>query len=166
MVLKPVEVVDTIDPESFKEQYYEAMKPLVIKKLSRGWPAYSTWDWDYFKAKVGKIEVGVYNNIKSDAHTPINKADGHMLFGDYLDKVRMGPVELRIFLFNLFIHAPELVKDFAWPDELMTGFVKRFPMLFVGGAGSVTHLRLVLISRLNSTSFSRVGTRHFDRRWR
>ena len=47
---------------------------------------------------------------------------------------------MRIFLFNIFEHAPELTKDFTWPDELMKGFIKRFPMLFVGGASSITHL--------------------------
>jgi len=154
MLLNPVEVVDSIDPASFKLKYYDTMKPVVIKNISLDWPAYSKWDWDYFKSKLGTVKVGVYNNIKSDAHTPVNKADDYMLFGEYLDKVRKGPVELRIFLFNLFLHAPELVKDFNWPDELMSGYVKRFPMLFVGGAGSVTHMHFDIdMSHILHTQF-------------
>ena len=154
MLLNPVEVVDAIDPASFKLNYYDAMKPVVIKNLSAEWPAYSKWDWDYFKYTLGTVKVGVYNNTKSDAHTPTNKADDYMLFGDYLDIVRQGPVHLRIFLFNLFLHAPELVQDFTWPDEMMTGYVKRFPMLFVGGAGSVTHMHFDIdMSHILHTQF-------------
>lgn len=131
------------------------MKPLVITGLAREWPAYSKWSWDYFKAAVGGTEVGVYNNIKSDAYTPVNKADDYMKFGDYLDMVKQGPVELRIFLFNIFQHAPQLVSDFTWPEHLMKGFVKRYPMLFVGGAGSVTHMHFDIdLSHIIHTQFA------------
>src|SRR5690606_283904 len=117
-------------------------------------PAYQKWNWDYFKQAVGEKEVGIYNNDKSDAHTPVNKADDYMNFGDYLDRVQAGPVGLRIFLFNIFQHAPQLVNDFTWPDELMNGFVKRFPMLFVGGAGSVTHMHFDIdLSHILHTQF-------------
>lgn len=154
MLLKPVEVVDTIDPGYFKLKYYNTMTPVVIKNISKDWPAHAIWNWDYFKAKLGNVRVGVYNNVKSDAHTPVNKADDYMLFGDYLDKVKQGPIELRIFLFNLFLHAPELVQDFSWPDELMSGYIKRFPMLFVGGAGSVTHMHFDIdMSHILHTQF-------------
>src|SRR5690606_41723803 len=98
------------------------------------------WNWVYFIVEVGHKEVGVYNNVKSDSYTPINTADDYMKFGEYLQKVKAGPLDLRIFLFNIFQHAPDIVQDFAWPDELMSGFVKKFPMLFVGGQGSVTHM--------------------------
>src|SRR5258705_1079718 len=106
MNLNPVDKVATIDPVVFREKYYNPMKPVVITELAKQWPAYTKWDWDYFKTVVGKTEVGVYNNIKSDAYTPVNKADDYMMFGDYLDMIRKGPVELRIFLFNIFLHAP------------------------------------------------------------
>ena len=39
---------------------------------------------------LGDKEVGVYNNIKSDAYTPINTADEYMKFGDYLRQVKQG----------------------------------------------------------------------------
>jgi hypothetical protein len=154
MQLKEVDVVEDISALSFKKEYYDRMRPLVIKGISKQWPAYGKWNWDFFKEVVGKVEVGVYNNIKSDNHTPVNKADGYMTFGEYLDMVEKGPVELRIFLFNLFTHAPELVQDFSFPDHLMKGFVKRFPMLFVGGAGSVTHMHFDMdMSHILHTQF-------------
>jgi hypothetical protein len=130
------------------------MKPLVIKDLSTSWPAYQKWNWDYFIDLVGEKEVGVYNNIKSDAYTPINTADAYMKFGDYLKKVKAGPLDLRIFLFNILQHAPQLTADFTWPEQFMKGFVKKFPMLFVGGQGSVTHLHFDIdMSHILHTQF-------------
>src|ERR1700744_5980674 len=68
--------------------------------------------------------------------------------------VRTGPAEWRIFLFNIFEHAPQLVSDFEWPEHLMKGFVKRYPMLFVGGAGSVTHMHFDIdLSHIVHTQF-------------
>jgi hypothetical protein len=140
MQLKPVDIVESISAEDFKNNYYKPMKPVIIKNLAKEWPAYKKWSWDYFIDTVGEKEVGVYNNVKSDAYTPINTADAYMKFGDYLKKVKAGPLDLRIFLFNIFQHAPQIVKDFTWPDNLMKGFVKKYPMLFVGGEGSITHI--------------------------
>ena len=118
MQLKPVTVVENIEPEIFKNDFYRTHTPVVIKNLSKEWPARTKWNWDYFKQVVGEKQVGVYNNVKSDAYTPINRADGYMKFGEYLDLIKKGPVELRIFLFNIFQHAPQLANDFTWPDHL------------------------------------------------
>ena len=77
MQLKPVAVFDSIDPEVFKKEYYEPYLPVVIKNLAKDWPAYSKWNWDYFKQLVGQKKVPLYNNVKSDAYTPINTADDY-----------------------------------------------------------------------------------------
>ncbi len=140
MQLKAIDIVENISTQDFNEKYYKPMKPLIIKNLAKEWPAYKKWNWDYFIDVVGNTDVGVYNNVKSDAYTPINTADAYMKFGDYLKKVKAGPLDLRIFLFNIFQHAPQLTKDFTWPDHLIKGFVKKYPMLFVGGEGSITHM--------------------------
>lgn len=154
MQLKAVDKVERISPQEFKTKYYNTKTPLVITGLAKQWPGYEKWNWDYFIKVVGDTEVGVYNNVKSDAYTPINTADDYMKFGDYLRQVKDGPLELRIFLFNIFQHAPELVKDFTWPEELMTGFVKKYPMLFVGGEGSITHMHFDIdMSHILHTQF-------------
>jgi hypothetical protein len=68
--------------------------------------------------------------------------------------ISRGPAAWRIFLFNIFDHAPGLVKDFTWPENLLKGFVKRFPMLFVGGASSVTHMHFDIdLSNILHTQF-------------
>ncbi|HYC28464.1 MAG TPA: cupin-like domain-containing protein, partial [Chitinophagaceae bacterium] len=154
MHLYTVDSVNTIQPDEFKENYYNPMKPLVIKDMAKQWPAYNTWNWDLFMKVVGEVKVGVYNNVKSDAYTPINKADDYMKFGEYIDMVRKGPAQWRIFLFNIFDHAPQLIQDFSWPDQYASGFVKRYPMLFVGGAGSITHMHFDIdMSHIFHTQF-------------
>ncbi len=140
MQLLAVPTFDKIEPEVFFNDFYLPQKPVIIKNLAKEWSAYQKWNWDYFKKLVGDKRVGLYNNIKSDAYTPINTADDYKSFGEYIDMISRGPAGWRIFLFNIFDHAPQLVQDFTWPEHLMKGFVKKYPMLFVGGASSVTHL--------------------------
>jgi hypothetical protein len=155
MLLKPVATFDTIEPEVFKREFYTPGIPVVIKKLSHDWPAYTKWNWDYFKQLVGDKKVPLYNNVKSDAYTPINTADDYKTFGEYIDMIKSGPAAWRIFLFNIFDHAPQLIKDFSWPEHLMKGFVKKYPMLFTGGAGSITHMHYDIdLSHILHTQFA------------
>ena len=155
MQLKQVPTVESIDPEVFKNEFYEPGLPVVIKDLSKDWPAYLKWNWDYFKQLVGDKKVPLYNNVKSDAYTPINTADDYKTFGEYIDMISRGPAAWRIFLFNIFDHAPQLTKDFTWPEHLMKGFVKKYPMLFTGGATSITHMHFDMdLSHILHTQFA------------
>lgn len=154
MQLKPIPSFDTIDPEVFRKEFYEPNRPVVIRRLSHDWPAYTKWNWEFFKSLVGDIKVPLYNNTKSDAYTPINKADDYKTFGEYIDMISKGPAGWRIFLFNIFDHVPELTQDFTWPEHLMKGFAKRYPMLFTGGAGSITHMHFDIdMSHILHTQF-------------
>ena len=155
MLLKPVVTVDSIAPGVFKKDFYQPGTPIVIKNLAKDWPAYAKWNWDYFKDLVGDKKVPLYNNIKSDAYTPINKADDYKTFGEYIDMIRKGPAGWRIFLFNIFDHAPQLINDFTWPEHLMKGFIKKYPMLFTGGATSITHMHFDIdMSHILHTQFA------------
>lgn len=154
MKLMPIEKVDKISPRDFRENFYNPMKPVILTNMAKEWAAYNKWNWDLFIQQVGHVQVGVYNNVKSDAYTPINTADDYMTFGDYINMVRKGPAEWRIFLFNIFDHAPQLITDFSWPEDYAGGFVKRYPMLFVGGKGSVTHMHFDIdLSHIFHTQF-------------
>jgi hypothetical protein len=155
MLLSAVPVVEHIELTDFDNNYLQNQKPLVIKGLAKEWLAYTKWNWQYFKQLVGQQTVGIYNNIKSDAYTPINKADDYKTFGEYIDMISNGPAAWRIFLFNIFDHAPELIGDFTWPEQLMKGFVKKYPMLFVGGASSITHMHFDIdLSNILHTQFA------------
>ena len=154
MQLQAVPTFKQLDPKKFQQEFYRPQKPVVIRDLAKDWPAYEKWNWDYFKKLVGDKRVGLYNNIKSDAYTPINTADDYKTFADYIDMISQGPAGWRIFLFNIFDHAPELVRDFTWPEHLMKGFVKKYPMLFVGGATSITHMHFDIdLSNILHTQF-------------
>jgi ribosomal protein L16 Arg81 hydroxylase len=155
MKLNSVPVVNSISPDDFRKNYYDPMKPVVIKDMAKNWPAYQKWNWQYFRELVGDKKVGIYNNVKSDSHTPINTADAYTTFGEYIDMVSKGPAEWRIFLFNILAHAPQLLKDFTWPENLMKGFIKKYPVLFVGGQGSITHMHFDIdLSHVFHTQFS------------
>ncbi len=155
MQLQPVDVVDEISAHDFRQQYYQTMRPLVIRNLAKTWPAYEKWNWNYFKELVGDQRVALYNNTKSDAYTPINTADDYKTFGEYIDMIKQGPAAWRIFLFNIFDHAPQLTQDFTWPEHLMKGFVKKYPMLFTGGATSITHMHFDIdLSHILHTQFA------------
>jgi hypothetical protein len=155
MQLQAVPTYNQIDCKIFLNEYYLPQQPVVIKSLAKEWPAFTKWNWDYFKQLVGNKQVALYNNVKSDAYTPINTADDYKTFGDYIDMISRGPAGWRIFLFNIFDHAPELVQDFSWPEHLMKGFVKKYPMLFVGGATSITHMHFDIdLSHIMHTQFA------------
>ena len=140
MQLTPIDRVSDITPEKFRKEYLGPHKPLIISDMSHNWPAFTKWTWNYFKDLVGKEKVGVYNNIRAGAHVPVNGADDYMLFGDYLDLIQKGPVELRIFLFNIFKAVPGIVEDFTFPNKYLKNVLKKFPMMFVGGSGSIAHM--------------------------
>jgi hypothetical protein len=65
MLLRPVTTVDSIDPCDFKKHFYYPGVPIVIKNLSKDWPAATKWNWEYFKQLVGDKLVPLYNNIKT-----------------------------------------------------------------------------------------------------
>ena len=50
-ILKPVDTVETISPEDFKKNYLDPRKPLIIKGLTKEWPAREKWTNDYLKEK-------------------------------------------------------------------------------------------------------------------
>ncbi len=140
MHLQPVDIVDDITPADFKKNYFEPKLPVIMRNLAKPWPACTKWNWDYLKEVAGSKKLGIYNNIKSDAYTPINKADDYTTFGEYIDMIRKGPAQWRIFFFNIFSHAPQLRQDFTWPTNYVKGFLKALPSLFAGGEGSITHM--------------------------
>lgn len=153
MQVQEIDKVDTISREDFRRYYLKPGKPLVIKQLSKQWPAYDKWTWAYLKDIAGNIEVPVYNNSRASAKVPVNGWDDKMTFAAYIDRISNGDSEWRIFLFNLFRYAPFLKKDFTYPT-LMGGFIKAFPMLFVGGAGSVAHMHYDIdLSHIFHTQF-------------
>jgi ribosomal protein L16 Arg81 hydroxylase len=131
----PIDVVQDIDIETFRQRYLKPRRPVVIKGYAKRWEAYQKWTFDYFKQVAGQQVVPLYDNSKVTASKKVNEPVAKMPFAQYLDLIAQQPSELRIFLFNIFKHIPTLVHDYQMPN-LVSGFMDSFPMMFFGGAGS------------------------------
>ncbi|MBB3055007.1 cupin-like domain-containing protein [Mucilaginibacter gotjawali] len=139
-ILHPIDIVDHISPEDFAANYLTPRRPLIIKGLTHNWPALQKWTPGYLKQVVGDKIVPLYDNSKADPAKPINSAAAEMPFDAYIDLIMSEPTELRIFFFNIFKQAPQLLNDIAFPKDLMGGFIESMPSMFFGGSDSVTFL--------------------------
>ena len=102
-ILKPIDTVENITSEDFKKNYLKTKKPLVIKGLTKDWPAREKWTPEYLKQMIGDVEVPLYDNAKADPSKPINAATTHMKFGDYIALIKREPTALSIFFFISFM---------------------------------------------------------------
>ena len=166
--LQPIDVVDTISKEYFRNKYLLPRKPLVIKNMARSWPAFEKWTMDYMKETVGDVEVPLYDSSKADPAAPINSSATKMKFTDYIDLISEKPTDLRIFLFDPIKSAPKLLEDYISPKDLMGGFLDKFPNMFFGGKGSETFLHFDIdLAHIFHTHFN--GRKHillFENKWK
>jgi len=167
-ILRPIDTVDTISPADFTENYLKPRRPLIIKGLTKDWPAREKWTPEYLKQVVGNKVVPLYDNSKADPSKPINAKAAEMPFNEYIDLIRSQPTELRIFFFNIFKQAPELINDIILPKDLMGGFLESMPAMFFGGSNSVTFLHYDIdLPHIFHTHF--VGRKHvilFENKWK
>ncbi|NAW50843.1 cupin-like domain-containing protein [Elizabethkingia argentiflava] len=168
LILKPIDVVEDISQKDFHEKYLKPRKPVVIKNMAKKWPAYKKWTLEYMKEVVGDVSVPLYDSSKADPSAPINASAAEMKFGDYIDLIQKEPTDLRIFLFDPIKFAPDLLKDYISPKDLMGGFLDKYPNMFFGGKGSVTFLHFDIdMAHIFHTHFN--GRKHillFDYKWK
>ena len=138
--LVPVDTVEEIDKQTFHEKYVKPGKPLLLKQYAKRWKAFEKWTPEYLKEVCGNKVVPLYNNSKADPSKPINASATSMPFNDYIDLICSVPSELRIFFFEVFKEAPQLLADYTYPTELMGGFIDNYPSMFFGGKGSKVFL--------------------------
>lgn len=166
--LSGVDTVEHISAPDFKKYYLDARRPLVIKGLTNSWPAREKWTAEYMKEIVGSKTVPLYDNSKADPAKPINTSAAVMPFNEYIDLIKSQPTELRIFFFNIFKHAPQLLDDIVLPKDLMGGFIESMPAMFFGGSNSVTFLHYDIdLPHIFHTHFG--GRKHvilFENKWK
>lgn len=136
---KEIDRRSNLTPEEFREEYLLPLKPVVFTDLIKDWPATEKWTFDWFRKNYGHLEVPLYGNDFHEAGKYYMTAKRHMKFGEYLTMIENGPTELRMFLYNIFEHAPELVKDFSMPD-IISGWNHRYYFMFFGGEGGMVNL--------------------------
>lgn len=136
----PIPVVDgtTISREEFQNNYYKPQKPVILRGLWKQYPAYTKWSMDFFKETMGSIEVGLYGNRKEDMSKTLQIPNAIMRFDEYLNLIEREPTDLRLFLFPVFKHKPELLKDFDYP-KIASGYIK-IPFMFFGPPKSIVRM--------------------------
>lgn len=132
--LQPIPRVKGISKEDFQRDYFVPQLPVVFEDLSKNWPAYNKWDFEYFRKKAGDIVVPLYDGKPAKGNQKSHGPAMKIKFGEFINILQAGPTDLRMFFFNLLQNCPELVNDFQYPD-LGVKFFKKLPVLFVGGEG-------------------------------
>lgn len=137
LTLQPVPKKTGLTRATFAEQHLNPMLPVVFTDFTQNWAGRQKWTIEFFKKQYGHLSVPVASPNYSKPGKNYMYPDTTMSFGEYLTLLDRGPMEYRIFLWNLFKYAPELIKDFDYPN-IMDGFIQDFPFMFFGGQGSVT----------------------------
>jgi len=130
-----VERVSDISAKDFQKHYVRPQKPVVIENVTKSWPAFEKWNFEYIKQIAGDKVVPLYNNDPVDYSKKINEPVARMKMSEYVDLLQKEPTDLRIFLYNLMKQVPELQQDYKMPD-LGLNLFKSLPMLFFGGEDS------------------------------
>ena len=137
--LQPIERRSGLTKQEFQQEYFNKNKPVILTDFTKDWPATQKWTFDYFRDNHGDLMVPVFDNDFRKAGEGYLAAKKEMKFGDYLTLIENEPTELRMFLFNIFKHVPELMNDIKKP-QIHDGFLMKFPMMFFGGQGSKVDL--------------------------
>lgn len=135
----PVQRTETLTRDEFLEKYKKPERPVIIERLTEGWPARRKWNLDFLKETAGDVVVPVYESTPSRDRKHQHAAAGHIPLAEYIERVENGEKNLRLFFFNFFNAIPDLTKDFEYPD-IGLKFFRKLPVLFMGGKGARVQL--------------------------
>lgn len=121
--------------DTFEMAYLKPLKPVIFTDFIDSWPAKNKWTIEFFKREYGHLMVPVYSAKSANPGKKYMAPDRHIPFREYLEILENGPTELRMFLYNIFRHVPELCNDYRKPT-IMDGFIDSFPFMFFGGQNS------------------------------
>lgn len=124
--------------KDFESRYLKPQKPVILRGLWKQYPAYEKWTMDYFRQTMGSLEVSLFSSLKANPSETLKVPHAKMKFNEYLDLIEKEPTDLRLFLFPVFKHKPELLKDFGYPK--ITGRYLKIPFMFFGPASSITRM--------------------------
>lgn len=139
MQYKTIDKRENLTAEEFKREYLLPHKPVIFKDLAKNWPATQKWRFKWFKKNYGNLKVPLYGNDFHQTGKNYMAPKITMAFKDYLDLIESKPTDLRMFLYDIFKHAPELVNDFSLPPIIYT-WNKRYYYLFFSGKGGKVNL--------------------------
>jgi hypothetical protein len=139
-ISKEIPVVDgnTITRIDFENNYLNPQLPVILRGLWKKYPAYNKWTLDYFREVMGDIEVNLFSSKLANPSETLSVPHAKMKFSDYLDLIEGEPTDLRMFLFPIFKHKPELLNDFGYPD--ITSRYLKIPFMFFGPKYAITRM--------------------------
>ncbi|NJM16553.1 MAG: cupin-like domain-containing protein, partial [Bacteroidales bacterium] len=89
---------------------------------------------------LGHAEVGVFDGALQKHDRSFKKPHRKMKFGHYIKQITSNEdSDVRLFLFNIFKHAPDLRNDFDFPP-LTRLYLKSVPFMFFGGKNAVVRM--------------------------
>lgn len=135
MELEQIPRIQSTTKKAFIRDYVRPQKPVVIEHLIDDWDAFGTWNLSYIREIAGDKEVPLYDDRPVKHDEGFNQAHATMKMRDYIDLLKKGPTNYRIFLYNLMKEVPSLKQDFKFP-KIGLRLLKQIPMLFFGGEGS------------------------------
>ena len=133
--LEAIPRLKTISKKDFLENYVRPQKPVVIEHLVDDWPAVQKWNLDYISEVAGEKVVPLYDDRPINSKQKFNEPHTEMKMANYIELLKSGPTNYRIFLYHLLKEVPVLQNDFKFPD-LGIRFIKQLPTLFFGGENS------------------------------
>lgn len=139
MKLKPVETISGISSNDFINNYLNKSQPVILKDFIRPESAcWTKWSYDYFKQIAGDEIIDIFGKEEDGQSYVASPPVARKSFGEYLDIIKAGPTELRLFLFNLMKLRPELKKDVLYNDVTGGKILQNLPFMFFGGEGAAT----------------------------
>src|SRR6516225_9903923 len=102
------ERVGTISKRSFYERYRMLRRPVLLSDFTSSWPARQKWSIEYLKSVAGHREIPVYDRRPSRGRQHQHAAAARMRLGEYLECLRAGECDLRIFFLRVVDELPEL----------------------------------------------------------
>lgn len=137
--LAPVDVLSVVDRAKFQTDYFQPLRPLVLRGLASDWPALNKWTPEFFRQVHGQKQVKVYDASFVAAGRNYMSGVRSLALGDYVDLISTTEQDLRMFLYNISFEIPELLEDIDFPD-LVDGLSRNFVFMFFGCRGSVTQM--------------------------
>ena len=137
--LQNIPKVEGLTKEAFLKDYYRPQKPVVIAGGIEDWPAFTKWNFEYFKEIAGDKTVPLYDDRPVKHDEGFNQPHAEMKMADYIDLLKKEPTRYRIFLWNILKEVPQLQQDYKMPDFGLR-IMKGLPMMFFGGEDSYTFM--------------------------
>ncbi|MEM7218430.1 MAG: cupin-like domain-containing protein [Pseudomonadota bacterium] len=136
---QPVDFLSLASESAAVDAAIAARQPVVLTDLAADWPALSEWTPDNLSSRYGDKRVRVYDASFGEPGANYMGSVDAMSFAEFLQATLGEGRDLRMFLYNISHHVPELLDDVILPD-IGLRFSRRFVFTFFGCQGAVTPL--------------------------